>query len=289
MRNHNDMNGMVKLVGYIAVGVFAAFAVWEASTLFVGAPETISIHPESSRPVSFLQKNAESPIAPKSDAAEILSAFRGKDVERVSVNEKIFALTFDGGGDAKDTERILATLAKHSIPATFFLTGHFVETFPEMTDAIRKSEGEVANHTMTHKDLSKLSREEVVEEIAGMERIAKERGIDITPFFRFPYGAPTKETIALANDRGYVSVRWTVDSLGWQGAKDGRDASFVAQRVIEKAVPGGIALMHLGAAKDGTTFDADALPEIISALKEQGYRFVALSELFAEAIKNTAQ
>lgn len=226
---------------------------------------------------------------PQTDSARMLEVFRGKDVEKVSVREKLFALTFDGGGDAKDAERILDILEKHSIRATFFLTGHFMESFPEATEAIQNSGGEIANHTMMHKDLSKLSQEEVIEEIAGMERAAKKKEITVAPFFRFPYGAPTKETIALANDRGYVSVRWTVDSLGWQGSKDGRDAAFVADRVIEKAVPGGIALMHLGAAKDGTTFDADALERIIAELTEQRYRFVPLSELFAEAIKNTAR
>ena len=123
----------------------------------------------------------------------------------------------------------------------------------------------------------------MVAEITGMRQIATEQSITVVPFFRFPYGAPTKGTIALANDLGYIAVRWTVDSLGWQGRKDGRDASFVQKRVIEKAIPGGIALMHLGSAKDGSTFDADALPDIITTLERQGYRLVPLSELFHEA------
>ncbi|MCR4322906.1 MAG: polysaccharide deacetylase family protein, partial [Candidatus Azambacteria bacterium] len=104
------------------------------------------------------------------------------------------------------------------------------------------------------------------------------------PFFRFPYGAPTKETITLVNGKGYVAVRWTVDSLGWQGRKDGRDANFVVTRVISKAVPGAIVLMHLGSATDGSTFDADALQEVITTLKQQGYRFVSLSELFSASL-----
>ena len=225
---------------------------------------------------------------PAIDYAGILARFTGKDVERVPVAEKVFALTFDGGGNAEGVEKILQTLSHNGIHATFFLTGGFMQKFPDIGARIVHNGGEVANHTVTHKDLSVLSDEEVTAEIIGMQQIAAKQGIMVAPFFRFPYGAPTKETITLANDLGYVAVRWTVDSLGWQGAKDGRDASFVAKRVIQKAVPGGIALMHLGSASDGSTFDADALPEIMRVLNNEGYRFVSLSELFSTATENTA-
>lgn len=269
---------------YGIAGIGIALAAWGGSTAFTGETKNSVIerapaHSDSHEETKIVEQE---PV--ENDFVKMLETFRGKDVERVSVNEKIFALTFDGGGSAESTERILDTLKKHSVSATFFLTGQFMESFPEATEAIRKSGGEIANHTMTHKDLSKISLKEVSEEIDGMDRVAKEKGIVVAPFFRFPYGAPTKETIALVNDRGYVSVRWTVDSLGWQGAKDGRDASFVADRVIQKAVPGGIALMHLGAAKDGTAFDADALETIISELSKQGYQFVPFSELFNVSI-----
>ena len=222
--------------------------------------------------------------APVIDYAGILARFIGKDVERVPVAEKIFALTFDGGGNAEGVEKILQTLASNGLHATFFLTGDFMQKFPDIGARIVHNGGEVANHTVTHKDLSTLTDEEVIGEITGMQQIAEKQNIAVVPFFRFPYGAPTKKTITLANDLGYVAVRWTVDSLGWQGAKDGRDASFVQKRVVEKAIPGGIALMHLGSASDRSTFDADALPEIITTLSNEGYQFVSLSELFNEAV-----
>lgn len=222
---------------------------------------------------------------PAIDYAGILARFTRKDVEKVSIAEKLFALTFDGGGNAQGVEKILQTLSHNGIRATFFLTGDFMKKFPDIGARIAHSGGEIANHTVTHKDLSVLTDEEVSGEIRGMEQIAKEQDSAVVPFFRFPYGAPTQGTIALANDLGYVAVRWTVDSLGWQGKKDGRDASFVVARVLSKATPGGIALMHVGSASDGSTFDADALPEIIAALQQQGYKLVSLSELFSEAVR----
>lgn len=276
-----------KLVLYIVLAVSIALIF-----LIVSFSRTVDISVEHAVP-SDLPVTAKIimplPLESKIDYVRIRDMFRGKDVERVQVDEKIFSLTFDGGGDARSAEKILDLLSKNKIPATFFLTGHFMGAFPEIVAAIQANGGEIGNHTMTHKDLSKLSEEEVIAEIDGMERVVKEQGISVAPFFRFPYGAPTKETIALVNERGYVSVRWTVDSLGWQGTKDGHDAAFVVDRVTQKAIPGGIALMHIGAAKDGTTFDADALELVIAELTKQGYRFVSLSELFHEAIKNTAR
>lgn len=223
-------------------------------------------------------------VTPSIDYAAILARFKGKDVEKVPSTEKLFALTFDGGGNAESAEKIVQTLSENGIRATFFLTGNFIEKFPDIVKLIAQSGNEIANHTATHKNFSEISDEEAAAEMNGMEQVAEALGVTVVPFFRFPYGAPTKEKIALVNERGYVAVRWTVDSLGWQGRKDGRDALFVQKRVVEKSIPGGIALMHLGSAKDGSTFDADALPDIIVALQQQGYRLVPLSELFSQSI-----
>lgn len=270
----------------LASGVFIATALffW---VLADGKSAPIVSVKNSAKTVSYAAPaaiNAAMPevMAPAIDYSGILARFKGKDVERVPVAEKLFALTFDGGGNAKGAEKILQTLSDNGIHATFFLTGNFVEKFPDIAKRIAQSGNEIANHTATHKNFSEISDEEAIAEINGMEQAIKTLGVHGVPFFRFPYGAPTKEKIALVNERGYVALRWTVDSLGWQGEKDGRDASFVQKRVVEKAAPGGIALMHLGSAKDGSTFDADALPEIITALTQQGYRLVSLSVLFSQ-------
>ncbi|MBI5913272.1 polysaccharide deacetylase family protein [Candidatus Azambacteria bacterium] len=262
--------------GNCGKGIFALKKCAEVSSI---------IAPQKEHAVSVPEKEA---VAPSSvPHAAILEKFKGKDVETVSVSEKLIALTFDGGGNAEGAEDIIKILSANGIRATFFLTGNFIGKFPDIVRKITDSGNEIANHTATHKNFSEISHEEATAEMEGMERAAEALGAKLVPFFRFPYGAPTKEKIALANERGYVAVRWTVDSLGWQGRKDGRDASFVAARVIGKAKPGAIVLMHLGSASDGSTFDADALEQVIIALTQQGYRLVPLSELFTEAIKNT--
>ncbi|MEV1121275.1 hypothetical protein AB0I91_39990 [Actinosynnema sp. NPDC049800] len=82
------------------------------------------------------------------------------------------------------------------------------------------------------------------------------------------------------NDAGYVPVRWTVDTLGWKGTSGGVTAAQVSDRVIGCLRPGAIVLMHVGAnPDDGSTLDADALPDTIDRVRAAGYGFVTLDAL----------
>ena len=78
------------------------------------------------------------------------------------------------------------------------------------------------------------------------------------------------------NELGYGAVGWTVDSLGWQGTATGGSAEGIRERVLAALRPGAIVLMHVGAAPDGSTLDADALPQLITEIRARGYRLVGL-------------
>lgn len=194
------------------------------------------------------------------------------------------ALTFDGGSGAQGAPTILTTLARYDVPATFFLTGGFVRSFPAISTRIA-DEHLVGNHTDTHPDLTALGDADVEDEVRTAERvILRTTGENPRRFFRFPFGARDQRTIALLNDLCYVPFRWTVDTLGWKGTSGGQSAATVERRVLDGAVPGGIVLMHLGAnPDDGTTLDADALPRVITGLRDAGFRLVALDRVLDPA------
>ncbi|MDP9093554.1 MAG: hypothetical protein M3N95_11645 [Actinomycetota bacterium] len=79
------------------------------------------------------------------------------------------------------------------------------------------------------------------------------------------------------NALGYVAVRWTIDTLGWQGSRAGATTPHILERVLGALTPGEIVLMHVGSTpQDGSTPDADALGQLIGALRARGYRFVTL-------------
>jgi len=81
------------------------------------------------------------------------------------------------------------------------------------------------------------------------------------------------------NCLGYGSVRWTVDTLGWPGSSGGQSATSVVNRVLAGLTAGESVLLHVGSnPQDGSTLDADALPRIITELRNRGYGFVTLAE-----------
>lgn len=206
----------------------------------------------------------------------------GRDWEVLpSGGAKVVALTFDGGGSDAAVASILGTLHRTGTPGTFFLTGHFVTRYPSAAQQIAAGH-RIGNHTATHPALTGLDDAAVrAEVIGGADRIRAVTGVDPRPWFRFPFGDRDARTVRDVNLLGYASVRWTVDSLGWQGTEAGhRTSATVTARVLAGARPGGVVLLHVGAnPDDGSTLDADALPGIIAGLRGQGYRLVGLDEL----------
>ncbi|MBI3458895.1 polysaccharide deacetylase family protein [Candidatus Azambacteria bacterium] len=209
----------------------------------------------------------------------ILERFKG-DVIRVPSKTKTLALSFDGGGNADGLKKILAVLKQKKIHSTFFLTGHFIETYPKLIKVIIIDGHEIANHTVSHKNFTTLTSRQKIEEITGMTEMARQQDITVVPFFRFPYGEYNKGDLSLVNGAGYTAVRWTIDSLGWQGRSFRHGVQSVVSRIVSRAAPGDIVLMHVGSSDDKSTLDADALLDVIRRLSAQGYNFTTLSKLF---------
>ena len=211
----------------------------------------------------------------------ITGSLAGKDWTYIPTTRRVVALTFDAGANADAVPSILATLRREGVPATFFLTGNFVRDFPFGARSIAAAGFRIGDHTITHRYLTQLSDTTVRHEIlGGAQQIISVTGKNPAPLFRFPNGDADARTIAIANRAGYVPVRWTVDTLGWKGTAGHISASVVLSRVLAAASPGEIVLMHVGSNPDDhTTFDADALPQVISGLRARGYSFVTLDAL----------
>jgi peptidoglycan/xylan/chitin deacetylase (PgdA/CDA1 family) len=142
----------------------------------------------------------------------------------------------------------------------------------------------VANHTVHHLDMRRLSTPAATREIRrARSMILRATGRDPRPLFRFPYGARNARTLGIVRKLGYVSVRWTVDTWGWMGLTMQNIAGGARRRVLENLVPGEIVLMHLGSSRDGSTIDSNALPGVIKAVRVRGYRFVTLAGVRAPA------
>lgn len=194
----------------------------------------------------------------------------------VPTTRKRVALTFDCGGNADGLPSILATLAARKVPrATFFVTGHWARAFPDEAAQLGSLGYLIGNHTDNHPDLTGLTNAQVRTEIRlGRVAVTDATGVDPKPWLRFPYGAYDKRVLGITARTGWITIGWTVDTLGWKGTSGGQSADTVVQRVLAAATPGEIVLMHVGSnPDDGTTLDADALGRVIHGLRAAGYRF----------------
>lgn len=194
------------------------------------------------------------------------------------------ALTFDAGANAAGLPSILATLAHENVPATFFLTGAWVATYPAQARTVC-TQYRVGDHSRTHPHFTALTDAQIRDQILGSAAtIRRVCGADPWPLFRFPFGDRDTRTIAVVNSAGYIPVGWTVDTLGWKGTSGGQSVASVVTRVIAGLRPGEVVLMHIGSNPDDhTTLDADALPTLIQSLRTRGYTFVSLDALFEPA------
>lgn len=190
----------------------------------------------------------------------------------VDSNEKKVALSFDAAWGNEDTSKILEILKKNDVHVTFFMTGGWVESFPDDVKAIYDAGHDLGNHSENHKQMSTLSMEQCKTELTKTHDKVKElTGFNMT-LFRPPYGDYNDTVIDAANSLGYHVIQWDVDSLDW---KDYGVDSIIRTVCDHKHLGNGsIILMH-----NGATHTAAALESVINGIKEKGYEIVPISQL----------
>lgn len=150
-----------------------------------------------------------------SKAVTVSSTVNGRELPIYSVEtpDKKVALSFDAAWGNEDTQIILDTLAKYNVHATFFMTGGWVESYPEDVKKIQVAGHDLANHSENHKNMSQLSDTECQEELMKVHTKVKElTGVEMD-LFRPPYGDYDDHVITNAKDCGYYTIQWSVDTL----------------------------------------------------------------------------
>lgn len=209
----------------------------------------------------------------------MLAQFAGKDIVRLPTTQHVVALTFDAGANADAIPKILATLQAEGVPGTFFLTGAWVKAFPAQAHQVGALYP-VGNHTSTHPHLPQLPSADVAAQVTSAQAaITAATGRNPQPLFRFPFGDRDTRTRQIVNGLGYVSVFWTVDTLGWEGTSGGQSVASVTHHALAALQPGEIVLMHVGSnPTDHSTLDGDALKGMIDQMKAAGYGFVTIPQ-----------
>lgn len=227
----------------------------------------------TARPAPQPTATPATPAPPRRPAIQLVGL--GKEVVRGSPERAQIALTFDAGSGARSTPAILAALRRYGVHTTFFMTGRWAESFPELLKQIAADGHEFGNHSYSHPDFTELSAEEMASELGRTEALVqKATGKTTKPWFRPPFGARNQRVLDELGALGYRSVYWTLDSTDWSAEATGPS---VLQRVTENAVNGAIFVCHADSAAT-----AEVLPQIIEGLRAQGFKLVKLSELLAQ-------
>ena len=188
----------------------------------------------------------------------------------VETKEKKVAFSFDASWGAERTEKILETLKEHNIKTTFFLTGFWVEAYPEYVQLIAEEGHEIGNHTLTHPHMNSLTVEEIRIELKKVEKMIERASGQKTTLFRPPFGEYNNQVLEAVSSLGYQAVQWSIDSLDWKNL----NAEEITERVTSRSHRGAIILFH-----NNGLYTADALPEVIDYYHRKKYTIVPLSEL----------
>lgn len=188
--------------------------------------------------------------------------------------EKVIYLTFDNGYETGHTATILDVLAEEQVPATFFVTGHYVAEEPELIQRMVKDGHIIGNHSYNHPDFTKLSKRTMEEELRRLEKevaeITEQKEMN---YVRPPRGTFNEQTLRWAEEFGYIHIFWSLAFKDWL-EDDQKGWRYAYDQVMDQVHPGAIILLHT-VAKD----NADALQKIIKDLKKKGYTFKSLDDL----------
>lgn len=189
-------------------------------------------------------------------------------------NKKIY-ITFDAGYEAGYTPKILGVLEKHNVKATFFVVGTLMKSNPELIKQIDDEGHIVANHSMHHPNMSKMSTmEDFKKEIEPVEELYKEiTGKDMKKFYRPPQGIFSETNLKMANELGYKTIFWSLAYVDWH--KDKQPSKEEAlNKIMSRIHDGAIILLH-----STSKTNSEILDELLTKLEEQGYSFGTLEEL----------
>ncbi|HEX5448562.1 MAG TPA: polysaccharide deacetylase family protein [Gaiellaceae bacterium] len=189
-----------------------------------------------------------------------------------ATRERAVALTFDDGPSPTYTPRILDTLKRLHVKATFFVIGYLADEYPSIVRREKRLGMTVGNHSYNHPSVpafdqlpSKLLDDEIALGAASLGHAG------VTPtLFRPPEGSFSNSVVKAAQAHGERVVLWSVDPRDWAGI----GTAEIVRNVLSSVRPGSIVILHDGGGDRSATLDA--LPAIVKGIKQRGLRLEAV-------------
>ena len=216
-------------------------------------------------------------------------------IDHVDTKEKVIALTFDADMTPKMLRElrdgnvsswyngdVVAELDREKVPATFFLTGMWIEAYPTTTRTLSNdSLFELGNHSYSHGGfgsscwgLNRVKESQDISEIKKTDVLLRTYATSYVRYFRFPELCQDAEDARKAQGLGYTVIGGAIH--GGDGFQ--KNAARIVSNVVSHVKPGSIVVLHLHGGPDAPQ-TAVALPIIISELRAKGYSFLKVSDL----------
>ena len=192
-------------------------------------------------------------------------------------SKNIIYLPFDAGFETGNTEKILDSLKKHNVKATFFLVGNYIETSPELVKRMVEEGHTIGNHTYSHPDMSKISDEESFKkELQSLESLYKETtGQELLKIYRPPQGKYCVSNLEMADKLGYKTIFWSLAYVDWyENKQPTKEEAF--NKLLKRIHPGAIVLLHSTSKTNG-----DILDELLTKWEDMGYSFGEIKDLIS--------
>lgn len=195
---------------------------------------------------------------------------------------KQISLTYDDGPNDPHTSRLLETLAKHNVRATFFLIGRYVRQRPDIVREVLRAGHVIGNHTFTHPLLIFKSSQQIETELMECQHALSDAvGLE-AKLFRPPFGGRRPAVLRVARKKGLEPVMWSITGYDWSAPP----AEQIEHKVSSRICGGDVVVLHDGGHRE---FGADrsqtviATDRLIARYKSEGYEFVTIPEMMRSA------
>lgn len=210
--------------------------------------------------------------------AGVTTAPVDQPIEQVKTEYKVIALTINVDWGEENIPAMLAELDKAGAKVTFFLTGRWAKNHPELVQAMAAAGHELENHGYSHPHPDQLSVEQNKQELRKTESIIQGISGYQTRYYAPPYGERGISGLRAAEELGYKTILWTLDTIDW---RTDSTAQLISERVLHPEARFGKTPNHRGAIvlmhpKENTV---KALPQILSHLHNEGFEFVTIEQL----------
>jgi peptidoglycan-N-acetylglucosamine deacetylase len=209
----------------------------------------------------------------------------GKTFTGLARGSRQIALTYDDGPNDPHTLRLLEVLAKHSIHATFFLIGRYVQQRPDLAREIVQAGHIVGNHTFTHPLLIFKNETEIRRQLLDCQAALQDAIGRPSNLFRPPFGGRRPAVFRVARELSLEPIMWNITGYDWNAPP----AAEVEKKVIKQIRGGDVILLHdgghqqIGADRSQTVLATD---RILARYKDEKYEFVTIPQMMTKSAGN---